>query len=242
MDEQLKAVLNTGREHFHKREYAKAEPLLEQVAAHEHRYADVFNMLGVLAHERGDFEHSEKCFERAIELNPHYTEALLNLAVTYNEQAKYEAANNVYRQARSGRDLCYDGVDPFIKGKIANMHAELAQAYDDAGMQDQAVHELEKAIALCPTFADLHTRLGTLLRNMGNLRRAKEQYEIACEVNPRYVPGHLMLGLALVALNDLDGAAQSWRTVLRVDPDHKLAKMYLRMVQTAPRSSRPPAP
>jgi tetratricopeptide (TPR) repeat protein len=164
MDERLKTLLSTGREHYQKREFAKAEPLLLEVVEQDGgRYADVYNMLGVIAHERSDFENAEKFFERSTQINPHYTEALLNLAVTYNDLAKYEAATAIYRRIRNAQKSQVDGVDPFVKGKIANMHAQLAQAYEDASMHDDAVRELEKAVTLCPTFADLRTRLGSLL-------------------------------------------------------------------------------
>ena len=50
------------------------------------------------------------------------------------------------------------GLDPFARGKIANMHAEVGQAYADAGLPREAIAEYEKAVALCPQFADLRTQ------------------------------------------------------------------------------------
>jgi len=47
------------------------------------------------------------------------------------------------------------------------MHAELSQAYVDVGMAPEAIRELEKAINLCPHFADLQTKLGVLYRDTG---------------------------------------------------------------------------
>src|SRR5271166_836988 len=100
MDERLKQLLVLGREHYERREYDHADRVLRQVLEITDRYADVFNMLAVIAHDRGDFIAAEAFFERALELNPHYTEALLNLAVTYNDLGKYEAARRVYARVR----------------------------------------------------------------------------------------------------------------------------------------------
>ena len=65
------------------------------------------------------------------------------------------------------------GLDPFARGKIANMHADVGQAYADAGLPREAIAEYEKAVGLCPQFADLRTRLGTLLREINELDRAR---------------------------------------------------------------------
>ncbi len=64
MDERVKDLLNRGREHYRKREFDKAEPLLVTVAATCTSFADVHNMLGVIAHDRGAFLEAEQHFER----------------------------------------------------------------------------------------------------------------------------------------------------------------------------------
>src|SRR3954464_15602598 len=114
MDERLKQLLVLGREHFDRREYERAEHVLRQVLDHTDRYADVYNMLAVILHERGDFVAAQRFFERAVELNPNYTEALLNLSVTYNDLGKYEAARQVYGRIKRAADGMV--LDPFAKG------------------------------------------------------------------------------------------------------------------------------
>ena len=236
MDERLKQLLILGREHYERREFDRAEHVLRQVLDHTDRYADVFNMLGVILHERGDFVAAERHFERAVELNPNYTEAMLNLAVTYNDLGKYEAARQVYARIKRGSD---SRLDPYARGKIANMHADIAQAYADAGCREEAVVELEKAVTLCPTFADLQTRLGSLYRDLGNLASAKEHYLAAREANPKYAMARVLLGVTLLALGNVDQAVAEWRAALAIDPDNKNAKMYLRMAEAQRSVPRP---
>src|SRR5450755_2519815 len=179
MDERLKQLLLLGREHYSKREFDQAEPLLRSVLEDSDRFADVHDMLGVIAHSRGNFIAAERHFERALAINPSYTEAALNLAVTYNDRGKYEAARQVYARIKGTPGGTLAGLDPFARGKIANMHAEVGQAYADAGLPREAIVEYDKAVGLCPQFADLRTRLGTLLREINELARAREQYEAA---------------------------------------------------------------
>src|SRR5271165_6432039 len=230
MDEHTKQLLLLGREHYQKREFDRAEPPLRQVLEGNDRLADVHDMLGVICHFRGNFAQAEHHFERALALNPNYTEAALNLAVTYNDRGKYDAARRVYARIRSTPAGNAQGLDPFARGKIANMHAEVGQAYADAGLVREAIAEYEKAVALCPQFADLRARLGSLLREVNDLARAREQYEAAVEARPTYVPARIQLGVTLLAMGDTDGAADQWRKVIEIEPDNVRAKMYLRIV------------
>lgn len=237
MDDELKQALILGREHYERHEYDLAEQLLRRVLDKTDRYADVYNMLAVILHERGDFIGAERYFERAVELNPHYTEALLNLSVTYNDLGKYEAARQVYgRIHKSEKGRGVESLDPYALGKIANMHADLAQAYQHAGCMAEAINELRKAVDLCPSFADLQMRLGTLYRDAGQHAHAREHFAAACEANPDYAMARVMLGVALLSLGSPLAAIAEWRTALKTDPENKNAKMYLRMVEAQQRA------
>ena len=52
MDERIKELLSRGREHYQKREFDKADYILREVIEHADGFADVFDMLGVIAHSR----------------------------------------------------------------------------------------------------------------------------------------------------------------------------------------------
>jgi len=232
MDDRLKQLLVLAREHYDKGELDKAEPVLREILDQTDRFADVYNMLGVALHQKGDFIQAERVFEKAVEINPAYTEALLNLAVTYNDIGKYEAARAVYSKVQ--RD---DGggmiMDTFARGKIANMHADLAQAYLDVGSREEAIAELRKATALCPTFTDLQTRLAALLREAGRMAQAREAYEAALLANPRYVTARIGLGVVLLATGHGDAAIEQWNEALALDPENATAKMYLRSAKAS---------
>jgi tetratricopeptide (TPR) repeat protein len=238
MDDHVRQLLLLGREHYHRGEYEKAEYLLRQVIAKSDRHADVHHMLGVIAHNAGDFMRAEVHFEKAVFLNPNYTEAQLNLMVTYNDLGKYDAARRIYAQVRA-RTVTAE-LDPFIKGKLANMHAELSQAYTDVGMAPEAIRELDKAVALCPHFADLQTRLGVLYRDTGDLLRATQCFLAAKQANSRYVPGRLALGTLLLGSGEMEGARREFEAVLEVEPDNRLAHTYMRLTQGSTRLSVPP--
>ncbi len=231
MDEHLKQLLALARQHFEQNEYDKAEYLLRQVVEQNDRFADVYNMLGVIAHSNGDFERAQKNFERAVELSPSYTEARLNLMVVCNDLGRYDQARGLYaalRDTGSGH-----APDNFAMGRIANMHAEIAQAYSDIGMPSEATRELEKAVALRPAFLDLRTKLAVVYRDAGDLSRAKEHLRIARETDANFVQARLAFASILLQEGQLALAKAELEEVLRIQPNHKIAQMYLRTTKIA---------
>jgi len=232
MDEHLKEQLLLGREHFNNREYDKARELLGEVVTKADHFADVHHMLGVIAHSEGEFVEAQVHFERAVAINPNYTEAQLNLIVTYNELGMYDAARRLYSQIRSRDTGDPRSIDPFAMGRIANMHAETSQAYLDACMMPEAIRELERAVALGPGFADLRTRLGVLYRDSGDRRRAMDQFRKAIEANPKYGQARIMLGVLMLSSGDINAAVAQFNEVLSNDPGNRSAHTYLRIAES----------
>jgi len=229
MEAKVKQILTQAKEAYEAGEYERAEPLLKQVLADGgEAFADVHHMLGQIHHDRGDFGRAQEYFEAAVRINPRYTDALLALAVVYNELGKYEDSTRIQAFARKHVESHGDAIDPFIKGKIANMHADLASVYMEANLPDEALHEYGRALTLCPHFADLETRLAHVYREMGRHEEAREHYEKAIQQNDKYVPARIHLGLLLLRLGRKQEARDQWLKVLEVDAENKSAKMYLR--------------
>lgn len=241
LDDKLKQAIALGREHYEKREYDKAEHFLARVIAQGgNRFADVHNMMGVVHHDKGRLEEAQEEFLRALDLNPHYTEAALNLAVTYNDLGEYDKAQQVYRTAIARDVRGPDDVDGFAKGKIANLHAELAQAYLDVGMPNEAIQEYRNAIRLCPHFADLRVRLSNVYRQTGDLAAARFELEEAVRVRPAYNTARVAMGILLLVSGQRQKAIEQWEEALRAEPDNKVAAMYLRMARNPPAVTEPP--
>jgi tetratricopeptide (TPR) repeat protein len=234
MDDRTKQLLTLGREHYTRGEFDKAEHYFKQVLERNVSAADVFNMLGVIHHDRGHFEEAQACFEEALDINPQYTEAALNLAVTYNDLGRYEDAKRVYRGALAQGAKAAGGVTAFVKGKIANLHADVAQAYVDAGMTSEAMHELRKAVLLCPGFADLRLKLANLYREASDYEAAAYELEEALKVKPLYVPAQVALGVVRFSLGDLPAATKCWQRALEIDPQNRSASLYLKMARNPP--------
>ena len=167
MDERIRRMLAVGKEHYESGDFTRAEEVLTQIVEENRGFADIHNMLGVIYHAQNKFSQAEECFEEALSINANYTEAALNLSVTYNDLGKYAEAREIYANAMSRSKSEPRSLDPFAKGKIANMHANLGSAYHGIGLFDEAVREYRNALDLCPTFVDIRTKLGIVLRVNG---------------------------------------------------------------------------
>ncbi|HEX3694587.1 MAG TPA: tetratricopeptide repeat protein [Polyangia bacterium] len=231
MDDSTRELLTRGREHYTAREYDKAEALLSRLARERLAYADVYQMLGVIYHQQGRLSDAESMFQEALRINPGYTEAALNLAVTYNDLGKYREAKDIYQSAMAASRNAPRSLDPFAKGKIANMHADVGSAYHGVGLFADAVREYERALTLCPGFVDIRTRLGATYREMGDLEAAVREFERVRAENPNFANGRLHLGLSYYAQGRLPEAAREWEQVLVLAPHNRSAAMYLAMIR-----------
>src|SRR2546426_4606775 len=166
MDDQLRELVALAREHFQRGDYSLAAGHLEQAVARGVAFADVHHMLGVVYHHLGEFAAAQRALEKALAINPNYVEAGLNLAIVCNDLGQYERAQQVYgaalSRARSRGKREPNGDEPmdnYTRGKIANLHAAVADGYLSMRRPNDAAAEYRRALSLCPPLLDLRPRL-----------------------------------------------------------------------------------
>lgn len=230
LDEQTRNLLKLGREAYRKKEYSRAESYLTKVLEKAESFADVHNMLGVIFHDRGLFSKAQHHFERALAINSGYTEAALNLAVTYNDLGRYNDAKEVFNQALSAARVPPGELDPYVRGKIANMYAEIGEVYQTAGLYEKAEQEFAKALQLGPTFVDIRLKLAQVLRDQGKTEEAIEQLQRIIKEQPGYINARIHLGVTLYSLGRTSAALAEWQEVLRQDPENRSCQMYMKLI------------
>ena len=232
---EVRQLIQQGTAAFEAGEFAEAERLFLEVVERAPTYANVYNMLGLIASHRRAPEKAVELFRLALALNPTYTEVQLSLAITLAEMGAYEqAAEEVGNlQEREPRTDGRPGLG--VRGKLANAHADLAKKYHAVGMYAEAVGEYDKALKLCPNFPDIYNRRAVSCREMEDYVGAKASLLRALDLKPNYVDAHVNLGMLHWKMGNPVEAISAWERALTLDPTHPLARIYL--AQATPRAA-----
>jgi tetratricopeptide (TPR) repeat protein len=212
--------------------YDEAEHLYLQVLkTNPDGYADVFNKLGLIQHQKGNLDKAADFFEKALSLNPQYTEASLNLAVTYNDLSRFDDADRIFSKAAGVVKTKADTLDPFIQGKVADAHGKLGDQYFDLALYDEALEEYRKALKLCPNFADIITKIGVTLREQRAFDEAIQMLMKAKQINPKYILAYVHLGITYYMKGFLDLAMEEWEAAQRIDPSRREVQAYIALAK-----------
>jgi tetratricopeptide (TPR) repeat protein len=212
---------------------------LEKLIPACQEWADVHYMLGIGYERQGDLPSAAHSLEEALRINPRYAEARLALSSVYESQGEFDRSRQLTEQTRTLMPAGEERLDPTTRGKLANLHAALGDAYREAGELREAIEAYRKALDRCPEYHDIRVRLGVTLRDAGHPDRAIRELVRVRRAHPQLLDAGVQLGLTLYTLGRSDEAIEHWRAVLERDPSRDDARTYIRMVRTARTDARP---
>jgi tetratricopeptide (TPR) repeat protein len=228
---QLKQQIQQATALFQAGRYDEAEVLLLEIVKHTPLYANIYNMLGFIYSRRNAPDKAVEVFRQALSINPGYTEARLNLAITLADMGAYNEALQEYGLAKEREEAKAPTLPTHAQARLASAHADLAKAYQELGLYPQAVEQYEQAIALAPNFPDLHCNLARCQMEAGNGEKAQTSLERALELHPTYADALVQLGLLYYQRRETPKAVSHWEKALASDPANVLAQIYLRMAR-----------
>jgi len=230
MAAQTDRALDRARERFAVQDYYGTVHVLEEIVATGRAFADVHHLLGVSLSLLGQRERALAELSRALELNPRYLEALIHFGLVLSELGREAEAEDAFRRAASSVSPPLNGLPSPVASRLANHHAELAEAYAEAGALDRAVEEYRRALELGPTFVDLLYRMARLLLESGRSLEAREALEEVIRLRPNFLDALAALGLAHFLSGDALGAREIWRSCLSRRPENARVEAYLAML------------
>jgi tetratricopeptide (TPR) repeat protein len=219
-----------GRRRYERGDWEGALAALQRFVASRREFADVHYMLGTLHEHVGDLSAAADSLREALRLNPTYTEAMVALASIYERLGEFARSRALAERVAQLALPSAGTLDATTRGKLANLEADLADAYREAGALSEAIETYRKALDRCPTFHDIRHRLGITLREAGLPDRALAEFARVRRGNPDFLDAAVQSGLTLYTLGRTDEAVVEWRTVLERDRTREDARMYLRMV------------
>ncbi len=170
-----------------KKSYGEAAKILRTIVAADPKDFEAWTELGTVLFAQGNLSEAETIFKRALEEQPSYPLALLNLGKLNFNQKNYEAAISTLSQligahpeSAEARRFLGESYLRIKKGSLAvreleeaarldpagqaEAHLSLAALYDAAGLKDRAAAEYEKFLAKKPDYPE-KKKLETYIRD-----------------------------------------------------------------------------
>jgi len=150
---------------------------------------------------------AESSYVRAIEIDPEYRGAHLNLGNVYLTHQKYEQALDMYKKAQN-------------KYPTSNVFFQLGRAYAELGKTDSARMAYERAIELDSTNSTAYMWLGQLLEDEGENEKALQYTRNGYNINPDNLNYKFLLSVLLMKTDHIDEAIPHLKDVTEKWPWH----------------------
>ena len=132
-----------------------------------------------LWHDRGRIDEAIEQYQQALEINPDYAEAHINLGIALAGCGRIDEAMAHYRKALE------------IKPDYAEAHNNLGTALARRGQIDEAMAQFQRALEIKPDYAEAHNNLGFALAGCGRIDEAIAHYRTGPENQARLRRGPL---------------------------------------------------
>jgi len=204
--------------------------------------------------EQGKYQEAALEFIDAIQTDPEYADAHLQLAETYLRLQQRDRAYQELTRAVELRPLdfrarieltnlliqvrnfpqAHEQTDILLKQRPDDpgIHSMASNLLAAQGKFPDAIAELQKSIALAPGRWEPYLNLAILQNRISDLPDAEASFKKVVELNPKADPARLMLGNFYQSQKRFDEAEKQYREVLAIDsntiaPRKALAGLYL---------------
>ena len=232
-----RAYIGLGRLYGDRGDQSEAIEALQRALALGDATADYY--LGNLYARQSLYQRAIPHYQQAIERQPDYEQAYINLAGVYARQTEYSAAIQILTRGVTAlpgsAELKFRlGWNHFVQGRYAAAMVQFEQvvgldpqrhrAYDFMAriymaqeQEDQARQLLQRALVANPDASALLARLGILLLNAGEATRASEYLQRAIRQDPDQAEAYYGLGQAYLrsGLSDRGNAVLQYFELLQ---------------------------
>ncbi len=223
--------LQQAHERFAVQDYYGAVHLLDEILESGRRFADVYHPRGLCLSLLDQPEKALEEFDRSPVVNARYIDPQIHRGVILVELGRSAEADASFQQAAALGQTGPGGFSRPVASRLANLRAELGDAYAEIGAAAESIHEYQRAVGLSPDFHDLRYRLAWLLLEAGRPLEAREELERIVAAQPMFGDAAATLGLAHYLSGDATGAQEIWADCLRQRPGNARVGAYLAMAK-----------
>jgi len=178
-----------------------------------------WNNLGILSAREGETDLAIQFFQRALQIDPRHSIALLNLGNAYRQKKDWAQSQRALERA-----LALNPDDP-------EANYSLGMVYAQQNDTDRAYDYLQKALTARPAYPEALNNLGILYLRTHRPEQAIRSFEDSIRLVPQYDQSYLNLARVFVIQGQREKAKAILLDLLKVHPDHPQAKEALRQLE-----------
>lgn len=217
---------------FRENDYPAAEPILNQLVLNAYKRPEVFHMLGTIYYDQGKFKKAIRAFERALEIDPSFTDSSVGLSIILNDLGRYDEGKRVFDEAKLMLAQKSKTGDAQMDERFATKHEELGDLYYRYERFAEAIREFNNALALTTRKSEIKLHIADCHFETGDTNQAIRELKGILKDNKHYIPALLRLGKAFYDMKQIPEAVEQWERVITIEPNNSTARDYLRLVQT----------
>ena len=162
-------------------------------------------LLGLKYQSMGKERQAREAYQRAITLNPRYTEALMNLGALKDRQGDQEGAVQALTKA-----LRLDPKNKDARSLLGTVYGRQGMMLLQQGKNAEAVEAFKQAAAYKPKDDAALNNLGVAYAAQGDLSLAAQAFQLAIRANPANDNAHFNLGFAYLSTGNKTGALNQY--------------------------------
>lgn len=204
--------------------------------------SNALNNTGITLMDRGRFSEAAEVLGRAIQQDPGFLQARINLGrakmlmkdfdgaiATLNESLRLNPAQaevqnllgNIHMERGENRQAEASFKKSLqIQPDDTNALNSLGLLYEKMGRDDEAIRQYERVVAIDHDYAEGYNNIGLIHRKRGNPAKAIELFQQAIQADPEFPGSYNNMGLAYQDLGRLGDARRAHEQGLKVDPDN----------------------
>lgn len=214
----IEAMLRLAELNLIVRKYSDSVDLLNKVIELDNKNTTAWFMRGINFKENGDTNRAVRDFQSAIEADPEFYNAYMQLGMIFqlrNDPAAEGYFTNAIRVKPNSEEALYG------RGLWFQDHNQL----------DKAIQDYTTIIQMNPNNRNAHFNLGYIHQIYLNIfPEAIKHYTRAIEADPRYAEAFYNRGLCYEAVGNLDAAQSDFKSALTIRPVYPVAEQGLSRV------------
>jgi arylsulfatase A-like enzyme/Tfp pilus assembly protein PilF len=160
----------------------------------------------IIASESGDLEKADRLYRQVLAQQPDFI-------------VGYEyAAYNLYKMRKLDEAVAFLTRAVASKLVTASLVSRLGLYEQEAGLLNESVRDLEKAIGLDASYTEAYNYLGVTFFKTGRTKEAAAMFQKAISLDPDYALAMNNLGNCYLELKDYETALETYKKAIATDP------------------------